>query len=107
MKKYTKTYLTAINELTDDNTAFIACECCGKKATEIHHILNKNRLIEHNILQLKDSIENIMGICRSCHNEYGDKSEYLSLIFKTHYDFISQYVKVNFKLINKFIKYYE
>ena len=64
MKKYTKTYLKAIGEDTQDNNVFIACECCNKKATEIHHILNKNRLIHHNILDKKDSIENIMAVCR-------------------------------------------
>ena len=72
MRKYAKIYLKAINEDTNDNNIFIPCECCNKKATEIHHILNKSRLIEHNILYKKDNIENIMAICRECHVKYGD-----------------------------------
>lgn len=107
MKQYTRTYLIAINELTDDNNTFIECECCGMRATEIHHILNKNRLIEHGILDRKDNIENIMAICRSCHNEWGDKDGYISILFKTHLDFISKHTKVDNEFVNSLIRHYE
>lgn len=107
MKKYTKTYLTAINELTDDNSTFVGCECCGTRATEIHHILNKNRLIEHGVLSRKDDIENIMAICRSCHNKLGDKDKYISFLFTTHYLFMVKKVELDKGFIRKFIKYYE
>ena len=107
MKNYTRTYLTVINELTDDNDTFVPCECCGGRSTEIHHILNKNRLIEHGILNLKDTIENIMAICRGCHDEFGDKDGYLPILLKTHSDYISNHTEIDMDFINALIRHYE
>jgi 5-methylcytosine-specific restriction endonuclease McrA len=41
--------------------SFIPCENCGAKAVDIHHIKPRSRGGKHNI-------ENLIGLCRSCHN---------------------------------------
>ena len=40
--------------------SFIPCEVCGKKAVDIHHIHGRGKG--------KDVIENLMAVCRKCHN---------------------------------------
>ena len=41
---------------------YYPCEVCGLKATDIHHIKYKSR-------GGKDEIENLMALCRSCHDK--------------------------------------
>jgi hypothetical protein len=38
-----------------------------------------------------DQIENLMGLCRSCHIEYGDKKSHIDFLKKVHKDFIKGY----------------
>lgn len=106
MKKYTKTYIEAIGASLGDNTQYIPCECCDGRASEIHHILNKNRLIQHGLLKVKDDIFNIMAICRRCHDSYGEDNVFIPLLFKIHIKRING-VFYNKSLVNKLIKYYE
>lgn len=103
MKNYTKIYLTAINELTDDNNVFINCECCNGRASEIHHILNKNRLTEN-----RNKIENIMAVCRKCHNDYGEINYLIPSLFKIHSKVLElKGIKFNKNWIKNKIKFYE
>lgn len=76
MQIYTKNYLKHFNYCKED---FIKCECCNNRASEIHHILNKNRLTEN-----RNRIENIMAICRECHNNYGEINYLIPLLFEIH-----------------------
>lgn len=77
MKKYTRTYL---NYFGYDETDFIPCEVCNKKAVDIHHIQAKGMGGSNT----KDNIENIMAICRECHIKYGDKKQYKEFLIDIH-----------------------
>jgi len=106
MEKYTKTYLTSFGYSLTDNNQFVNCECCDGRASEIHHILNKNRLIQHGLLKVKDDMFNIMAICRQCHDSYGEDNVFIPLLFKIHIKRING-VFYNKSLVNKLTKYYE
>ena len=82
MKKYTKQYFTYFGYALDD---FLPCEVCGGKAVDIHHIDCKGM----GGSTLKDNIENIMAVCRSCHLEYGDKKQYIEFLREKHLNFIN------------------
>lgn len=60
MKKHTKIYLEYFGYGEQD---FIPCENCGKHATDIHHIIPKGI----GGSKTKDYIENLMALCRKCH----------------------------------------
>jgi len=61
MRKHTKIYLDYFDYTTAD---YIACEVCKmSKAIDIHHIEQKGMGGSKN----KDYIENLIGLCRSCH----------------------------------------
>ena len=62
-----------------DETDWIPCEVCGAKAVDIHHIEARGM----GGTKQKDSIENLMALCRKHHLEYGDikdKKDYLKEI---------------------------
>lgn len=82
MKKYTKQYFSYFGYALDD---FLPCEVCGGKAVDIHHIDCKGM----GGSTLKDNIENIMAVCRSCHLEYGDKKEHIDFLREKHLNFIN------------------
>ena len=58
MKKHTKIYLEYFGYGDRD---MIPCEICRTRAADIHHI--NGRGIG------KDVIENLMALCRDCHNQ--------------------------------------
>lgn len=76
MKKHTKIYL---NHFGYDVSDFIACEVCGTKAVDIHHIDCRGMGGTE-----KDNIENLMALCRNCHIMYGDKKQYTSYLKDIH-----------------------
>lgn len=55
----------------------LLCEVpgCGKRAVDVHHILGKGKHPE-----LKDDINNLIGLCRECHEKYGQKKEYIDFL---------------------------
>jgi hypothetical protein len=57
----------------------VPCECCGKKGTEIHHILARSK--EPHLL---NDIHNIQSICRTCHQEFGDRIYLMPMLLKIH-----------------------
>jgi len=65
MKKYKQLYLEFFeyNELD-----FIPCEMCGKEAVDIHHIDARGMGGRESV----NVVENLMALCRECHNKYGD-----------------------------------
>jgi len=61
LKKHTKIYLAACGYSTCD---IIVCEICGTVAVDIHHI--DPRGIGGS--KHKDNIENLIALCRDCHD---------------------------------------
>jgi len=79
MKKHTKIYLDYFGYSKED---FIHCEICEARAVDIHHI--DARGMGGDPKGDKDVIENLMAVCRNCHNEYGDKIQHKELLKKIH-----------------------
>lgn len=81
MKKHTKIYIDYFGYGIDD---YIPCELCGEGAVDIHHIVCRGL----GGSKTKDHIENLMGLCRECHEKYGDKKQYLDMLKEKHLDFM-------------------
>lgn len=80
MKKHTKIYFDYFGY---DESSFIPCEVCRKKAVDIHHI--ESRKMGHSKEHSdKDTIDNLMAVCRSCHEKYGDKKQYKEFLINLH-----------------------
>ena len=59
MQKHIKNYYNYHGYAPDE---FIPCEVCGKQAVDIHHIVYKSAMGS-------DNIENLIGLCRDCHQQ--------------------------------------
>lgn len=77
MKHHTKIYFEYFGYGIDD---FIPCEVCGAKAVDIHHILCRGM----GGSKLKNTIDNLMAVCRKCHNDYGDKKNHIEFLINKH-----------------------
>jgi 5-methylcytosine-specific restriction endonuclease McrA len=77
MKKYKQVYLKGMNYDVSD---FIPCEVCTSKAVDIHHIHRRGMGGNPNA----DVLENLMAVCRRCHDLYGDVPEYKELLTNLH-----------------------
>ena len=77
MKSHTKLYLIHFNYSESD---FIPCECCKAKAVDIHHIESRGM----GGSKMKDSIHNLMALCRNCHVKFGDKKGYKEYLIQIH-----------------------
>lgn len=86
MQKHTKVYLLFFNY---DTTDFIPCEICGCQANDIHHI--KARGMGGS--KLWDFIENLMALCRTCHDKYGDKVQYYDFLNLIHANKIKRHIE--------------
>jgi hypothetical protein len=63
MKKHTKVYMDFFDYGEQD---FIPCEMCGSKAVDVHHLMKQSKFGNK---KEKDYIENLIGVCRDCHNK--------------------------------------
>lgn len=88
MQSHTKIYINYFGFTIAD---FIGCEVCGNKATEIHHIDCRGMGGDPQLK--KDVIENLMAMCRECHNYYGDKKEFMDKLIQAHLTFMKVYGK--------------
>jgi hypothetical protein len=61
-------------------TDFIPCEVCGTQAVDCHHIEARGMGGSKD----KDTIENIMALCREHHIQYGDKKQYKDFLKEIH-----------------------
>lgn len=67
LKKHKKIYLDFFKYKEGD---YVPCECCSKPATDIHHI--SPRGMGGDPQGKKDVIENLVGLCRACHDQTRD-----------------------------------
>ena len=65
MKKHTGIYMKYFNFGEQD---FIPCEVCSAQAVDVHHIEFKSR-------RGKDEINNLIGLCRKCHDRAHGKDQ--------------------------------
>jgi 5-methylcytosine-specific restriction endonuclease McrA len=65
---------------------FVPCEICGNRAVDVHHI--ENRGMGGDPTAGKDVIENLMGLCRGCHNDYGDLEEHMEFLKMRHSEYL-------------------
>jgi hypothetical protein len=86
MKAHTKKYMDYFGFTIAD---FVACEVCGNKAVDIHHI--EARGMGGDPQGKKDVIENLMAVCRKCHEEYGDVPEYKERLKTAHLRYMDVY----------------
>ena len=70
--------------LSYDVSDFMPCEICKQQAVDIHHIDSRGMGGSNT----KDIIENLMALCRSCHDLYGDIKQFIDYLIKIHLLFI-------------------
>ena len=78
MQKYIKTYLDFFDYGIDD---FIKCEVCAAKSSDIHHIIYKSQ-------GGSNDIENLIALCRDCHNAAHDCKITKDYLFDIHKKFM-------------------
>lgn len=86
MKNHTKIYLDYFGYTTAD---FIPCEICGNRAVDVHHIEARGMGGSKHA----DYIENLQAVCRKCHIDYGDKTEFKDKLKEVHLKFMQIYGK--------------
>jgi 5-methylcytosine-specific restriction endonuclease McrA len=86
VKHHTKVYLKHFGY---GEQSFIECEVCGRRANDTHHI--DSRGMGGDPTGKKDVIENLMALCRTCHEKYGDKEQYMDFLKERH----KEYMEVN------------
>ena len=67
MQKYIKIYCDYFDYKQGD---FMPCEACGNPVNDIHHIHGRGKG--------KDVIENLIGLCRKCHDRAHSSKNYVS-----------------------------
>lgn len=77
MKNHTKIYLQSFVYDTENNNSFVPSEISEERAVDIHHIIGRGK-------KGQDRIENLMALTRQEHIDYGDKKEYMSMLFEIH-----------------------
>ena len=80
MKKHTKLYLAYFGF---DQSDFIPCEVCGYQAIDIHHIECRGM----GGTKEPENIDNLMAVCRKCHEKYGDIKELKEFLKEVHNDY--------------------
>ena len=85
MKNHTKVYFKAFGY---DTNSWIACEVCGATAVDIHHIESRGM----GGSKTADTIDNLMALCRACHNAFGDKTQHKEMLKATHNHHLSKRV---------------
>ena len=74
MIAYKKVYLDYYGLTVAD---WLPCESCGTTAVDIHHILFKSQ-------GGKDVIENLVSLCRDCHNKCHNSPDFNDYVQDLH-----------------------
>lgn len=84
MKKWTKVYLQYFYpDDWDVEGMWRECEICGGRMVDVHHIESRGM----GGSKERDEIDNLMGLCRSDHEKYGDKKEWVEWLKERHKEF--------------------
>ena len=83
MKKHTQIYMKYFGYHLSD---WMPCEICGCQAVDIHHIECRSM----GGTNTKDTIENLMALCRGHHIQYGDKKQHKEMLIEVHNNFMIQ-----------------
>lgn len=67
-----------------DVSDFVPCELCGERAVDINHIKARGMGGSKKM----DNIENLMAMCRRCHEVMGDKKEVRHILEMAHENFM-------------------
>lgn len=89
MRSHTKIYLEHFDYSTEQ-PEYMPCEICSNQVVDVHHI-DPRRMGGS---KTKDYIENLMGLCRECHNDCEDGVFSREWQIETHLDFLT-YFKEN------------
>lgn len=79
MQKHHKVY----TEYFPSHTGYYSCEICGKKAEDIHHIKRRSEFGKKTKDQ-QDQIENLIALCRDCHNKAHANELTKDYLFEIH-----------------------
>jgi len=74
MVKYKQIYIDYFDYTIAD---FIPCEVCASDSVDIHHIKFKSQ-------GGKDEIDNLIALCRNCHNKAHNSKEFNNCLKKIH-----------------------
>lgn len=77
MVKYKKVYIEYFGYYEGE---YIGCEICQKPSVDIHHIDFKGM----GGSKTKDYIENLIAVCRECHNKCHESKEFNQKAKKIH-----------------------
>ncbi len=83
MTKHVKIYLSFFDYAPGE---FIPCEHCKCKAVDIHHLVFRSQLG-------KDEIENLMALCRNCHDKAHNSTEFNTKLKDAHRNHIKRFTK--------------
>jgi len=83
VKKHTQIYMKYFGYHLSD---WMPCEICGCQAVDLHHI-EARRMGGTNT---KDTIENLMALCRGHHVQFGDKKQHKEMLIEVHNNFMIQ-----------------
>jgi 5-methylcytosine-specific restriction endonuclease McrA len=78
MQKHVKNYLKYFGYGIDD---FVKCEVCSFEAVDLHHIIYRSQ-------GGSDGVENIIALCRDCHNAAHDCEITKEYLFDIHKKFM-------------------
>jgi 5-methylcytosine-specific restriction endonuclease McrA len=84
MKRHTKVYLDYFGL---DASDFLSCEICWARGIDIHHIDSRKM----GGTKGKDVIENLMLLCRTCHEKYGDRKQFKVFLQTIHNQKLTNY----------------
>ncbi len=84
--EHTYVYMKAFDYTIAD---FVPCELCGLRCVDVHHIFARGMGGSDLEEELYNKIENLMGLCREEHTEYGDKKQFYDFLIQKHFEFLS------------------
>ena len=89
MRKHTKVYMTFFYL---DESDFIGCEMCGSPGQDIHHIQARGL----GGSKCMDFVENLICLCRDCHNLAETDKEFNVYVRIRHLELINKYLYENY-----------